>query len=228
MKSDKVIELIGISERMYLGTKEATIPGQDWVRKHIKYPVLLVSKGFDFAKKEIIIYSVLYILGLFVTIKLLEAVPIETPIEIRFVFSSFFLNIVIFGPLFIVLFLPPSTYCASRVDGVIVKHLLQHLSEVDTKWYINILEIYEKQATRRISFIKKLYAFSWAIFVYLVNSINTSSIVETNMLVAGGLISIAFYMLILFLGFICIQAYSKSTDIIFNNVKVTLMEKNDL
>ncbi len=47
MKVNKVIELIEIFERKYLGYDEAFIPGQNWVRLHFKYPIKLLLKGVE-------------------------------------------------------------------------------------------------------------------------------------------------------------------------------------
>ena len=82
MLSSIVDSLIKESERIYLAREKAIIPGQDYIRRHFWYPALMVSKGFDFAKKEFLIYSVVYALLVFLTFILVKEIPSEYPPEV--------------------------------------------------------------------------------------------------------------------------------------------------
>jgi hypothetical protein len=147
MKADRVIELIELSERIYLGYPEATVPGQNWMRKHFKYPIKLVSKGTDFATKEILILGILYCLGFYGISELLKMVPLE----INPIILDYILSIIFFGSLFLVLFFPPSIYCKSKISSEIINKLTDLLSKDDTVGYIDILDIYENQTKNRIA-----------------------------------------------------------------------------
>ena len=107
MLTNTIESLVKESERIYLAREKAIIPGQDYIRRHFLYPALMITKGFDFAKKEFIVYSVMYFMGIFFILMLLKEIPQGYPPEITRFISSIFLYGMIFLPIFAALFLPP-------------------------------------------------------------------------------------------------------------------------
>ena len=227
MLTNTIESLVKESERIYLAKEKAIIPGQDFIRRHFWYPALMIIKGFDFAKKEFIVYSVMYFVGIFLTLTLLKEMPKEYPPEIARFISSIFLYGMIFIPIFAALFLPPSTYTNSRINGKNISQLLSLIPEINIDELEKIFQIHYDMAEKRILFMKRLYGLSWAVFIYLFKSFEKVKEVEVKP-IENDFLLLAFYSIALILGFIFIQAYSKSAETIITNVKIALIEKKCL
>ena len=227
MLTNTIDSLVKESERIYLAREKAFIPGQDYIRRHFLYPALMITRGFDFAKKEFIVYSVMYFMGIFFTLMLLKEIPQGYPPEITRFISSIFLYGMIFLPIFAALFLPPSTYTNSRINPKNVSQLLSLIPEINIDELEKIFQIHYDMAEKRILFMKRLYGVSWAIFIYLFKSLDKAKGIESKP-IENDLAILAFYSIALILGFLFIQAYSKSAETIITNVKIALVEKKCL
>lgn len=224
MLSSIVDSLIKESERIYLAREKAIIPGQDYIRRHFWYPALMVSKGFDFAKKEFLIYSVVYALLVFLTFILVKEIPSEYPPEVVRAISSVSLYGVIFAPFFVALFLPPSTYTGSRINKTCISQLLEMIPREHTNGLEELLTIHQYMAEKRILFLKRLYALSWAAFLYMIKHFEKLEGIEQGSM-ESELLGLSLYSAVLILGFLFIQAYSKSTETILASVKVAIVER---
>ena len=227
MLTNTIESLVKESERIYLAREKAIIPGQDYIRRHFLYPALMITKGFDFAKKEFIVYSVMYFMGIFFTLMLLKEIPQGYPPEITRFISSIFLYGMIFLPIFAALFLPPSTYTNSRINQKNVSQLLSLIPEINIDELEKIFQIHYDMTEKRMLFMKRLYGVSWAVFIYSFKSLDKAKGIESKP-IENDLAILAFYPIALILGFLFIQAYSKSAETIITNVKIALVEKKCL
>lgn len=221
IKIEKVNYLVAESERMYLGREKALIPGHDYIRRHVSYPITMVLKGMDFVMKEFMTSFIVYFVMMFGLVFVLK----NSASADATVITNFLFPFIISLPLFVVLFFPPTIYCHSRVKVKLVQNLIKELkeNEYDSNGFLKLLDIFKLRAQKRVLFLKRLYALLWAGFVYILKDSNNLGI-ELLSKSNSEIMSLIGYFSILVLGLLAIEAYSKSTDIIFTSVEIALIE----
>jgi hypothetical protein len=224
MLTDDIETLVKESERIYLRKDKPIIPGQDYLRRHFLYPISMISRGFDFAKKEFWIFSFLYYLGIILVTILVQNIPEQYPAEIRVIISSSMIYFAMFAPVFVALFLPPSTFSSSRIDRNAVNLLAQNIDAVYIDSLEKILAIHQERVDKRIILIKRLYAIGWAVFIYIIKQIDTSQDLQV-VPSEKDMFSLVIYGMVIMFGFFCVHAYSKSAETIILNIKVAFIEK---
>ena len=105
--------------------------------------------------------------------------------------------------------------------------MLSLIPEINIDELEKIFQIHYDMTEKRILFMKRLYGVSWAVFIYLFKSLDKAKGIESKP-IENDLAILAFYSIALILGFLFIQAYSKSAETIITNVKIALVEKKCL
>ena len=224
MNIDTMSMVLRESERLYLGRENAILPGQDFLRRHILYPALMITKGFDFAKKEFWIHTILYTACLFFALFFISEIPKGFPPEVRVTISSTLFYLIMIIPTFVILFLPPSTYSDSRIRKKDIIKLLDHIPSDKIDILEALFNIHNVMVEKRTLFLKRLYGISWAIFLYFFNLME-KAFTAGNVPIENDVYSLGYYILGLIVGFLLIHAYSKSAETILVSVRVALIEK---
>lgn len=224
MLADDIETLVKESERIYLRKDKPIIPGQDFFRRHFLYPISMISRGFDFAKKEFLIFSILYYLGILFVAIFVQNIPMQYSAESRVTISSSMIYFAMFAPVFVALFLPPSTFSSSRIDRNAVNLLAQKIDADYIDSLEKILAIHQERVDKRIVLIKRLYALGWAVFIYFIKQIDTP--LELQVVPSEkNMFYLAIFGMVIMFGFFCVHAYSKSAETIISNIKVAIIEK---
>lgn len=110
MISDDLDNVLIESERLFLKKDEPVHPTIGWIERHILYPFKMVSRGLDFFLKEFSIYIILYIILMYFVSKISSEMQ-ANEFNVIYPYLGAF---VVFCPLFIILFSPPTVYANSR------------------------------------------------------------------------------------------------------------------
>lgn len=235
-----VEELIERSEELYLGKQKSKVvkmfpePIQKLVDfgygklqvflKHFQYPVLMITKGLNFAIKEMIIWCVVYgavVWGVSIFAGNIQA---SFPEETRLMFSNILVNLIFFIPIWIASFLPPSILSSLTANTSIVQILLKEIDEPISDAVLSVFSIYRKRVETRISKLKYMIALAWAFLVYIFGKID--SIGTINPSVQRELLSLSGFSLFVIICLVFLQAYEKSCVAIMNNAQIALIESS--
>ncbi len=250
---DIVEDLIEKSESFYLSTKRDVIQEglypklvqfllAYWYRvkyflyRCFQYPFLMVLKGADFAMRELIVWCVTYLVLGFLIVNFLDTPQLTNhliPIS-----PIFFSNILIFIPLCVALFLPPSIFTKITTDRNIINNLLNEIDDFAIASELSeVFTLYKCRVEKRVLKIKQLVGLMWFFFLYNINELYSGNNVIkllkeifSSSNVSSEQVKEVFFLIVflLFVG-LCIffvHAYEKSCLSIMNNVQVALIEAN--
>ncbi len=191
--------------------------------KYFQYPFLMVSKGFDFAIREIAIWCVSYFILVLFTVKLADIVHFSGTFPPGF--STFLISTLIFLPMCIALFSPPSIFTKITTNKNIVHSLLNEIEDFAIASNLSeVFVLYKSRVEKRILKIKQIFTLFWVLCLYWLNKFFS----------VGGLTAelqrevFSLTIFLIFIGF-CIfllHAYEKSCLSIMNNIQIALIEAN--
>lgn len=226
-----VEELVKYSEEIYLDRQSPKVVNKFYALihklvncflKHFQYPFLMIRKGMNFAIKEIVIWMVLYLIVFYGVSELTDSTLASE--EVRQMRSIILTNVIIFIPIWVASFLPPSTLLSLTTDKNTVETLLRKIDGPISETVLTVFAIYRNRIEKRISKLKHLIALAWALYVYMFEKIDSTE--AFNLSVQKEIFSLSFFGVFIIISIFLLLAYEKSSISIMNNVQIALIENS--